>query len=304
MHNMKDMGTLIAGAYIGPGGDKKLEITPALADLILRHTKYVSGLPLFDQFLIWRYTLGSGSVNKYLLGVNTGLFNDPATIANRNFWAYDFFRLYSYPHSEIRKPFRRYMTYFKRPLDIRILEQQNPERASEVVNNLLSDYADAMIRIIKRAPKLQQDVVVWKVSGYYPDLPDPKNFEPRRVLQLPFNSTTYDPELNLGPFMVADSQCCMYRLILRAGTPCLYVNPAYHAYPHEREIILPPGAVFNISKYMETEIDYITTGDQDFVQVQKMPLKIGEVYRLDPAECPKIRTKNMTIFIGDIVKLK
>lgn len=86
---------------VGPGSRIQLQITPALSDLILLHNQYQANLSIFDQYIIWRYTIGSGSINRRLIGL-------PGT--NVNQWTYQFFKYYNvkfYGLENIPAPFSK-----------------------------------------------------------------------------------------------------------------------------------------------------------------------------------------------------
>jgi len=86
------------------------------------------------------------------------------------------------------------------------------------------------------APPNKEEIIVFKVSSYYPDLPEElKNPMHSIIYQKPFNSTIYDPQLNFAHFLSDNYDCCLLIIKVPKGSNILLIDPSIHAYPHERE---------------------------------------------------------------------
>jgi len=191
---------------IGPGGDTKLIITPSLSDLMLSHVKYQSLLSIWKKYLIWLYTMGSGPINRFLIGVST--------IDTSIQWTYRFFSYYNvqqYSLEAIENPFRQWLQYFISPADFFNLPT---DQQILITNEVLYNYIKKLQHIILKAPLTDGPITVYKASTPYEGLPDvlpPSGHA--YVYQNPFNSTSYDPQLNFAPFTSLELDCCFFLLI-------------------------------------------------------------------------------------------
>ncbi len=255
----------------------KLRVTPALSELLRSHNRYMAGLSVWKQYLIWRYTLGSGQVNLSLIGVPNQ--------ENLVYWVFYFFKYYSYEQRWIEEPFRKYLMYFKSPKTF--LQVPRPKQKT-IINDVIGSYISAIQEIILSAPKLMSPVTVYKISSIY----DPRLLDPvsnmYTVPQKPFNSTTYDPEFEFGYFLADNQPSVLWRIDIPKGSHILAVNPIYHAYPFEKEIILPHGVNFDVLDRTDTILEYIKKSELKLETVQKSPFVIGEVYRPLPYYQPPI----------------
>ena len=146
------------------------------------------------------------------------------------------------------------------------------------------------------------DINVYKVSSEYPDLPPPKlTSNPKQVLQKPFNSATIDPNFNFSPFLMDDSDCCLFAITIPAGAHVLYVPGVYHAYPFEQEILLPPNVTFDIYEHGLEIVHYIPIYQVKLLKAQRHPFKIGEIYEIDQSAPAEIKSKDMNIFFTNLI---
>ena len=274
---------------VGPAGQDKLLITPGLSDLIRSHVKYISNLSLFDQFIIWRYTLGSGQVNLTLIG-----HSDETKVF---YWIYNFFRHYNIDHygrDQIPYPFNRWLDLFISPKNYLAYGDITKKI---IANQIINAFVNHLESIILSAPPTPADITVYKVNSPYPELPTELSYGNDVVVyQKPFNSTTYDPQLNFAPFLAPDNCCCFIEILIPKGSKVLSIDPSLHAYPHEREILLPFGSKFDIYHVDQHTLTYIPQEKQPFVQVQQIPFVLGEVYRLDPLSQPDVKQKKIKYY--------
>ncbi len=276
---------------LGPGSQSKLFVRANLSNFILEQSKYVFNLNLWDKFIIWRYTLGSGSLNAFLIGITTNFSINREE--RTNYWTFLTFKYFNYPLNIITTDFKKYTEYFKNPDKFNLLDK---EAKLHLSLNLIQSYVTALQNIINNAPSVREPFTVYKTSGDYPGLPDKNHFKPTKVLQLPFNSTTYDPQFNFAPFTSPDADCCMFEIVISKGIKVLYIPSEIHAYPHEREILLPMNITLDIIYSGKVELDYISLNDSKFIETQKHPLHIGEVYRVDPLAKPIVKRKKMNLY--------
>ena len=269
------------------GSDQKHFITSSVLALQLAHTKYISNLPLFYQYMIWRYTIGSGQVNAYLI------FNKLQNPTNAVYWVYQFFDFYNYPISEIKSPFNRYSQFFQDPQSF-----MNHPNKLQIAEDVIRDYIGKLEELIAMAPKTEGTIQVYKVSSEYPGLPSktPTSFKPTVVEQMPFNSTTYDLSFNFAPFTAEESDCCFYNITIPEGSSVLLIPPTFHAYPFENEILLPPGVAFDIQSRQDITLDYVPATNKLFEQIQKKPYHIGQVFEEISYGKAAIKKKKMNLF--------
>ncbi len=278
------------------GVEQKAEITAAILDLQRAHTRYLSILPLFDQYIVWRYTIGSGAINAYLI------FGSilPTNATNAIYWVYQFFDYYNYDIREIRaQKWIKFINFFKNPQSF----TTHPDKLN-IANEVIVTYIRELQSIIYRAGGPEGNIQVYKVSSEYPGLPSKtaQLFEPAIVKQLPFNSTTYDLSFNFAPFTSEESDCCFYNITIPKGSPCLLIGPPFHAYPFESEILLPPGISFDIKSRQDIILDYIPKTNKLFEQIQQKPYHIGQVFEEVSYGKAAVKKKRMNLFNAVLVK--
>lgn len=272
------------GGY-GPNSNDKLILTKGLLDLMRSHTKYISELSLFEQYIIWRYTLGSGSVNKELIGIPNE--------TNKVFWTYLFFKNYNYSLNNLDYPYNNYTHYFHYPEDFL---KENERTKLNISNIIINMFIGSLQTIIKNSPIVKEEFIVYKVSTYYPDLPKLEDFNEKYVKQLPFNSTTYNPEFDFSYFIGDKDPCCFFKIIVTKGLHVLYVPKEYHAYSFEDEIILPYGITFSIYDHGIVKLNYVPKDKLKLDVIQRNPLYIGPVYENNKSNNRLIKSKNINIF--------
>src|ERR1700677_2945541 len=259
----------IIGGY-GPGSIDQLNISVPLSQLILETNRYIAELSIWKQYLIWRYTIGSGSVNKELIGI--------ADQESKVIWTYQFFKYYNqkvYGIDKVERPFQKYKGFFlnaKKYLALR--DTDKIKIASEVIG----DYIRKLQEIILKAPVTQGSITVYKVSSEYPELPSKNNFIPKEVFQKPFNSTSINPQFNFNTFIMEDADCCFFVINIPKGSHVLYIPPIYHAYPFENEVLLPFGSTFNIYGHIIEPFNYISNNDIRILKYQNEQYVIAKVY--------------------------
>lgn len=279
----------------GPGGNVFLKLTEELSDLLRSHARYLSNLPIWDQYLVWRYTLGSGAITKKLV---TGKPDE-----NDVGWTYYFFNSYNTDHygsGNIGYPYQRYQRYFENPKSYLGLPKPKQD---DIAKFIIRRYVEDLERIILNAPPTPGEITVFKASGPYPglpiDTPSGKLFNNGlNVYQKPFNSTTYDPEFNFYPFL-GPNKCCLHQIIIPACSRVLAITPPFHAYPHERELLLPFGSTFEITSIDKILVNMIPPENQTYIKIQKSPYVIGEVYRIDPKASYDPETYEVRLFTSN-----
>lgn len=253
---------------------------------------YISKLSPFDKYCVWRYTIGSASVNHLLI------FNKLSDNSPR--WTYLFFLFYhnTYGNKYLPSDFRLYEQYFINPKSY----NNSPDKLF-IAETIIRFYIKRLEYIIFNSPSTPGDFNVFKVSSKYPGLPDKNNELPVDVLQLPFNSTTINPYFNYAPFINPDATCCLFNILIPKGSKCLYVPSEYHAYPFEQEIILPPGSTLNVFDIKISILNYIDPKTVNIIKLSdEKDIVMGNVYVLDEyfpcgqSQC-RIQKRRFTTYI-------
>ena len=288
---------------IGPESGDDILITPALSNLLLEQDKYQANLSLWDKYLIWRYTLDSGVLTQFLIGNRQ---------YNNEIWVRNFFYLYAsaqYGVKEIPLAWRHWEPYLSNPKTWDALPVANKIKLEL---ELIRQYAIDLERIILAAPSNKDVITVYRATGVYPDIDGivkasqnmsypqkitfPQDF---RVFQKPFNSTSYDSQLDFSPFLGSISDCCLYKIKIPKCSRLLAISPVLHAYPHEREILLPFASTLIVHGVQKKIFNYYPLDKQKYTAVQSTPLVIGEVYRLRTGN-QYLAKKEMRVFECEI----
>jgi len=248
----------------------KLAITKPLATLEREHNKYIANLSIWDQYIVWTYTLGSQAVNRRLVGL-------PFDRRLSQKWAYELFSNFSYGLNEISTAFAEWRPLFENPSEYNRLPSSDKSRIADL---LLDTYSKNLQTIILNAPVTKGNIVVYKASTPYDERLTGDQF-PFTLPQAPFNSTTYDPWFDFNAFLGSSAAtCCLWEISIPAGSHVLAIAHPYQAYLTEREILLPMGCSFNVLGYRYVTMSYYLTREEP-IRTQQPPFEIGEVYRHD-----------------------
>lgn len=289
---------------LGPQSSKIHVISESLRIHMQNCESYISSiLSSFDKYIVWRYTIGSASINTFLI---TGKISDNAV-----YWTYLFFQYWNntvkklsdlknldYYDYDLPNDFGVFFDYFKDPEYY--LTLNNKEDIAEQIINL---YIVNLQRIILNSPKvLGEGFDLYKVSSKYPGLPETNNnFKETQIKQLPFNSTTFSKEFNFAPFISPNSESVLFVIHIPKNSRILYVADLYHAYTFEHEFILPKDCIFDIYNYYIGELNYIDPSTVNINILQnKNDISMGSVYELNESlpcknEVCKILTKSFDI---------
>lgn len=273
----------------GPVINEKYKSNPALLKFIDDCTEYISNHVDFAKYLVWRYTIGSASINSYLI---FGKLSD-----NAPRWTYLFFQYYynTYRGDSKRFPNPNAIAFNEDDIPVRYHKFQeqfdNPkaylklpiEKQKKIAEELIKQYIEDLQQLIKEAPKTPGEFHVFKVASKYPQLPSGGDQLPVDVLQLPFNSTTISPYFNFAPFLASPpSDCCLFDITVPKGSSCLFIPQEYHAYPFELEILLPHDCIFKVNKISTEVLNYVDAKTVNIVTVQdKDNIIEGPVYTLN-----------------------
>jgi signal peptidase I len=265
----------------------ELRITKALATLEREHNKYLANQPLWNQYVVWTYTLGSQPVNRRLVGF-------PVLPIFSQRWSYEFFNNFTYGLNEVGEMFKKYINLFANPnLYLKLTNQQK----DEIAEDLLDLYSKNLQSIILNSPPTRGDIVVYKASTPYDEKLIKDNF-PFTLEQTPFNSTSYDPWFDFGAFLGSNKDvCCLWEILIPKGSQVLAIAPSFQAYLIEREILLPYGSVFNVIGATNVGLSYWCTRETP-TRVQNPPYYIGEVYRQDIWEQRELLERNVRLLIA------
>ena len=278
---------------IGPSGKDKWVINANVIEFMRDCTRYVLGLSVWKQYLIWRYSFGSGALNRCLIGIRGD--------SNLKLWVYfvgkfwkDMIETPQYQGSQIDESMEMWQSLILNPKAILKMSDDDP-----ALVDFAYDIAKDLNSVILGAPAVKYDFEVIKVTTSYPDLPDPNHFKPKSVPQKPFNSTTLDAELNFGYFLADDKDNFAIALTIPKGSHVLHIPDIITAYPWETEVLLPFGCSFYIDAYDEGVVPYYQKTDEFTRQVQNEPFTIGPVFEVDQGlEHRVLRKKVMRVLIG------
>jgi len=286
----------------GPDSEIPHNIPVALRAFMLQSTNYMAQLSLFEQFIVWRYTIDSNPINMLL--ILGKVVNEAASFT----WCH---LLFLYWRNTVRamggapvieKSFVVFTRLFENPTAFR----NGGSLAAQLVRPILVKYTALLQRIILGAPPVKEGFHVYKVASNYPGLPESPTDVPKVVPQRPFNSTTVNPHFNFAPFMGAQDEGNLFDLRIPMGAHILYVPAEFHAHPVQREIILPAGVSFDISYVYKGLLDVV---DKESVQMIKLqdPLEgaimgpLDDIKDYEPCltgRC-KVERKPFTIFLAD-----
>lgn len=283
------------GGY-GPNGKDKWILRQSVIEFMNECTEYMYHASVWSKFVVWRYTIGSGALNRHLIGIK----NDP----NLRFWVYLTCKWWyglllteKYKDAQIEAPMDKYewkiWLSFK-PDEVLKLDNNDPRLGA-----FLDDFAICLRNVILGTPEVKEEFKVVKVSTKYPELPDPSNFRPVSVPQKPFNSTTLDLELNFGFFLADDTENFIFVLTIPKGSHVLYIPPTITAYPWEQEVLLPFGCSFNMERLSSDVLQYYHKQQPFIRQIQKEPLTIGPIWFVDDGiQTRKLISKQMKVMEG------
>ena len=287
---------------LGPDSELPYTIPVGLRKFMLNCTRYVAGLPLFDQYIIWRYTMGSASINAFLI------FGKISNTDNAVYWVFLFFLFWRNTEQRVGRgnvapQFAKFEQFFRDPDSLMALPA---ERRLVVAEQVIPLYIRALDRLIRQTPRVEEGFHVFKVAGNYPGLPTSPKDVPKKVKQLPFNSTTINPHFNFAMFSTPDATGNMFDLRILAGARVLYVPSEYHAYPFEKEIILPTNSMFTIRASYQGMLDMIDPESINIVTRQKptRAIMMGPVFEMNvykpckSGACEVVR-KPFTIFLAE-----
>lgn len=272
---------------LGPSSTTDHVISDPLRIHMQNCNEYVSSkLTKFERYIVWRYTIGSGSVNRYLISKN--ISNDSL------YWTYLFFKYWDntvkklsdveeseYYSYELPEDFGIFFDNFKDPESYLKLSYTNRK---DIAKKIIELYIVNLQRIILNSPDVLDDGFhVYKVASKYDGLPQTNiNFQPTNLKQLPFNSTTYSKEFNFIPFINPNVDSVLFDIHVSKHCKILYVPELYHAYGFERELIMPKDCFFDIYNYDIGELNYITVDSVNINELQeKKNISMGSVYEIN-----------------------
>lgn len=195
---------------------------------------FISTLTPFERFVIFRYSYGSGSINKILI---TG------TDAKKRiqYWfkkTIDIYQFDKSPIPDILLINEMARQSFEDPEFYSLLD---PELKLEISRFVILKFITILQGILYRAPILDNDVLVYRSSrGPYDKLAE-GFIKDGLYPQKSFLSTTYKYNINNTGFI--GDNCCYFILKIPKGSRTLHVPLFLHAYPFEDDRIL--------SKYSE-----------------------------------------------------
>lgn len=262
-------------------------MSPNLIELISEHDKYQINMPVYKRYIIWTYTLYSTPLNYYLFQKKVDEQVEE--------WISDFFRRWIYSNSlpEIFLPWKQYFGNTRYKLvkgDLR----------NKIATKMIKIVTKELIEIILKAPRSVGSFKIYKGGRYYSSFDN--LHENSEVKQAVINSSTYDPHLNISIFTSFEQNgCCAYQLTVNENIPMLVINKNIHAYPHEREILLPPGVSFRFKGKDKRKMGYSKSEEKHYFTVQREPYLIGEVYRQNPHVYCESGTSEISVYDVEVI---
>lgn len=327
LEELREDEKLPAGNEISLGSQVKF-MNPSLVTARLAHSQFQLNLGHFERYCIWKYTFGSGKVNRYLIDAFPDARERQLAAV---FWTSRFFHDFSfsvYKQHRIHPVFKPYLRFFEQPdlfvprnvpersipafADKRAYEahmdthHHNFEELADIAERIIVLYIGFLTKIILAAPA-HRTLRVYKSSALYPGVPKDRTIDREvTITQQPFNSTSYDPAFNYGTFIAEEDHWLLWSLTIPPETPCLVISDLLHAYPFENEVLLPPGVKFNVTastlddmKYISKE-EYTTRGMRQIQPNIQRPL-LAPVFMLNTDFDPVIRSKRMHLLEATVL---
>lgn len=243
----------------------------------LKHEKYQMNLPKWEKFIIWTYTVGSGAVNRYLLGEEVRITE----------WANNIIKSYRDNFSTMKAP------YMSGVFSNQAAFNKSPNKV-QLSLKLMKLYIMDLKDILRGAPKLSSNIKVYKTSGGIPDFKVGNTIQ-----QKAFNSSTFRRDTDLIPFLRQD-HCCYHEMIINRDVDVLFISPVLSAYPDENEVLISPDSMITVRSNFTTQLYESLRETKKQKTVQRPPFKIGQIYMSDHAlDCPqrKVEVKGYRSYV-------
>jgi hypothetical protein len=252
--------------------------SPFLTSAVKKHmqncNRYVYGLSEFRQYCVWRYTIGSASINMFMI---MGKLTDNAVYWVKLFISYlvnTGIQLFPFGWREVAGYMR----------DKNAFNNLNTLEQAQVASVIIGLYIKELNFIIAGSPPVIEEFHTYKVSSRYPGVPEFNdavrlNGRVIPVEQLPFNSTSVNPNMNFMLFLAPNATCCLWDILIPVGSRVLSVPADLHAYSFEREVIFPP-CVFGVYGAHTSILNGVS--DLNVVPIQDTTnISMGTVFIID-----------------------
>lgn len=235
-----------------------VEYTRAINETRLLHEQYQMKLSFWNKFVVWSYTIGSGTMNTILV---TGTVDEESL----RIWferVVDTYIQVSDGLVELPKSYEKFTPFFLKT------SVASPQDQLEFITL----FSRNLQKIILSAPATTGEITVYKASSPYPGL------TVGNVYQRPFNSTSFRMDMNFSMFLPASGGCCMHKLELQKGVNCLFISPLLSAYPYECEVLLPYGITFKVLYTSKVRLQTPLGKESTWNLLQKGNISLGPVY--------------------------
>jgi len=150
----------------------------------------------------------------------------------------------------------------------------------------LDYYIDKLTNIISHAPRIPKGSPPLKVYRFYNAFENEPAQKHTYWYDKAFLSTTYDPEFPLCSFLNTVNKSPFYldslrydEITIEPEMPFLSINPSYHAFPAEREIVLMPKARLQMATKQTDDLSRFAVPNYVLNKVQNgPPYFVGEVF--------------------------
>jgi len=110
-----------------------------------------------------------------------------------------------------------------------------------ILNKLMADYSKELYNIIVNAPRIPYDITVYRGRKSEQSLPPGiVRFKEKSFISTSLNIRSVFKFMELHTKYI----CCLYKINIKKGTPCLYVNDVSKV-ENEFEVLLPYNIVFS-----------------------------------------------------------
>jgi len=227
---------------------------------VAKSINYIKSLSYRDMFTLYGYTHnGDELCNKYIIGNNQSYMD----FVNEHIYDGNAFNRYSNKYFPLffqvldlidKYPISKLILYDEDPQIIYDIKATNnfKRKYNILLNNIdiisisiikeaTKQYIEELDKIIKNAPPLTHEVVLYrgvKDKYYYTD-PNNKIF-----INNTFMSTSYTI---FNAFEFANTECCVKKIICRPGTPAIFLE-CITSHPKENEVLLGLNNKFEIIK--------------------------------------------------------
>jgi len=313
-----DANKLFDKRYNSLASIPKLEVTKTVSTMLIEHSKYLGRLSYFNVYIVWFYTIShaelAGSMRSFSKFEGQSVSDNVKQLARAflsKFVAYAKLDMMNgeFPIKDADTVVWSYHAYINKYWATVDPSAANVDYADWIDNKqeyvepplelslwFLDYYIDKLKNIIRHAPRIPKGSPPLKVYRFYHAFEKEPKATDKYWYDKAFLSTTYDPGFPLNSFLNTLDKSPWYleslrydEITIEPEMPFLSINPSYHAFPAEREIVLMPKARLRMDSKQTSELTRFFVPEYEKEKVQKgPPYFVGEVYTTKAASYPVI----------------